>query len=233
MLSMSLGNKTCVLVSLFNALFVISCFVLKSSTMPSYSASFAKISFELITMQARPEGVIGEDHNKFPYVNNVVNADEMIHSTPSDSSLEFRNNCDCTLSGQLKNLLASSLISVGMTDPCDDAISIMCWNCGGTFLKDFDDDSLFLVWISVSFARTSCVVAEFIANSSSGWRSTLKSVWSVCGGGDVGCRVDAVFLLAIHRILFSRSWNLFLIFLFEHPVADVANIFLLWFKYSQ
>ena len=226
-LSISLGKRTWVLVSLFKVLFVISCLVLKSSTMPSYNASLPKMSFELITIHDKPDGVIGYDHNRFPYVNNVVNADETLHSTPSESSFEFKNNWAWTLSGLLKNFFASSLISVGMTDPWDDAISIICWNCGGTFLNDFDDDSLFLVWISVNLASTSCVVAEFMAKSSSGWRRTLKSA---CVGGDAGCGVDAVLLLPTRSILFSRSWNRFLMVLFEHPVADVANIFLLWFR---
>ena len=87
-LSISLGKSTWVLVSLFKALFVISCFVLKSNTMPSYNASFAKISFELITIHDKPDGVIGDDHNRFPYVNNVVNADYSVRLIMYGDKLE-------------------------------------------------------------------------------------------------------------------------------------------------
>ena len=79
----------------------------------------------------------------------------MQYSMLTESSFELRNSWAWTLSGLEKNVCASSFISVDTTLPIEDAMSIMCWYCGGTFLNNFIVLSELFVCISVIFDSTS------------------------------------------------------------------------------
>lgn len=127
MLSIVVGNNTWDLVNFSRDEAVISNFVDKSKTMPSCNVSDRKRSSDVITDEARPDGVNGLVHKKLPCVKAVVIALDTEQSIFSASSMLLRKMEAFSKLVDLKKATASEFGTVSVTSPVLEATKIMFW----------------------------------------------------------------------------------------------------------
>ena len=152
----------------------------KSSKIPSCKESLKIISLELITDDARPDGVKGFSQSRHPCNHKLATAVGIEHSIPFDSSMLSRYCCAFEKFERLKKAIAFSFNCVGTTFPLDDAISNILCTLSDNLLNECDDFSCDTEWISVSLLRKSWVELDVDAKMSSGrWRDVVRSVMCV------------------------------------------------------
>ena len=96
------------------------------------------ISLEDMIDAANPDGVNGFSHKKQPFIQRFATAIWIVQSIFLDSRKLSKNCWACDMLLDAKNVDASLLGSVGITDPCEEATRIICWILSDNFPNEFD-----------------------------------------------------------------------------------------------